>query len=138
MREEVRPALRNGLKHAAKTGVNPFKFGMIGAYDSHTGLAATREENYYGKFSQSEPRAERWKEYVVKSPTDDALSLVAYEEVASGLAAVWAQENTREALFDAMQRKEVYATTGTRIVVRMFGVVFWEWCFGHRLAPLRN
>jgi hypothetical protein len=119
--EYARPALRNGLKHEAATGVNPFKFGMIGASDSHTGLAGTREENYFGKFSQSEPRAGRWKEYVVKSPTNDKLSLVAYEEVASGLAGVWAQENTREALFDAMQRKEVYSTTGTRIVVRMFG-----------------
>jgi hypothetical protein len=119
--EYGRPALKNGLKFEAALGANPFKFGMIGASDSHTGLAATREENYYGKFSKSEPAPGRWQEYVVKSRTDDALSLVAYEEVASGLAGVWAQENTREALFDAMERKEVYSTTGSRIVVRMFG-----------------
>ncbi|MCX2980163.1 DUF3604 domain-containing protein [Halieaceae bacterium IMCC14734] len=123
--EYARSALRNGLKYGAAIGVNPFKFGMIGASDSHTGLAATREENYYGKFSKSEPAAGRWKEYVVRSPTDDALSLVAYEEVASGLAGVWAQENTREALFDAMRRREVYSTTGTRMVVRLFGG--WEY-----------
>jgi hypothetical protein len=119
--EYARPALRNGLKYGAAIGVNPFKFGMIGASDSHTGLAGTREENYYGKFSQSEPAAGRWKQYVVRSPVDDALSLVAYEEVASGLAGVWAPENTRAALFDAMRRREVYSTTGTRMVVRLFG-----------------
>lgn len=119
--EYARPALRNGLKYGAAIGVNPFKFGMIGASDSHTGLAGTREENYYGKFSQSEPAPGRWKQYVVRSPVDDALSLVAYEELASGLAGVWAQDNTREALFDAMRRREVYSTTGTRMVVRLFG-----------------
>jgi len=119
--EYGRPALKNGLKYDASLGVNPFKFGMIGASDSHTGLATTREENYYGKFSKSEPAPGRWKEFIVQSRTNDALSLLAYEELASGLAGVWATENTREALFDAMERREVYSTTGSRIVVRMFG-----------------
>ena len=118
---QPRGALKNGLKLEQLNGVNPFKFAMIGASDSHTGIAGTREENYFGKFSQSEPHPERWKEYVVQSQTDDALSLVAYEELASGLAGVWAQENTREALFEALERKEVYATTGTRMTVRFFG-----------------
>ncbi len=119
--EYGRPALKNGLKFEASLGTNPFKFGMIGASDSHTGLAGTREENYYGKFSKSEPAPGRWKEFIVQSRTDDALSLLAYEELASGLAGVWARENTREALFDAMEKREVYSTTGSRIVVRMFG-----------------
>ncbi len=123
--EYARGALRNGLKLEQLNGVNPFKFAMIGASDSHTGIAGTREENYFGKFSQSEPHPERWKQYVVQSQTDDALSLVAYEELASGLAAVWAQENTRDALFEALERKEVYATTGTRLTVRFFGG--WEY-----------
>ncbi len=119
--EYARGALKNGLKVAQSVGVNPFKFAMIGASDSHTALAGTREENYYGKFSQNEPRAGRWKNYVIRSQTDDALSTFAYEEVASGLAGVWAQENTREAIFEALERKEVYATTGSRITVRFFG-----------------
>ncbi len=120
--EYARSALKNGLRFAAETGGNPYQFGMIGASDSHTALAATREENYFGKFALNEPHPERWKHYVIQSISgDDALSTMAYEEVASGLAAVWARENTRAALFEAMQRKEVYASTGTRPVVRVFG-----------------
>lgn len=120
--EYARSALKNGLAFAAKTGGNPYRFGMIGASDSHTAIPSTREENYFGKFALNEPHAGRWKHYVIQSFTgDDSLSTMAYEELASGLAAVWAQENTREALFDAMRRKEVYATTGTRPLVRVFG-----------------
>ncbi len=119
--EYARGALRNGLKLEQHTGANPYKFAMIGASDSHTAIAGTREENYYGKFSQSEPRPGRWNQAVVASQTDDSLSMMAWEEVASGLAAVWAPENTREAIFAAFKRKEIYATTGTRIRVRFFG-----------------
>jgi len=120
--EYARSALQLGLQQEAKIGVNPFKFGMIGSTDAHTGLAATRDENYWGKFAGTEPAPERYKHYVIKAfGGDDALSTFAWEEVASGLAAVWARANTREALFDAMQKKETYATTGTRIVVRFFG-----------------
>ncbi len=120
--EYARSALKNGLRFAAETGVNPYQFGMIGASDSHTALASTREENYFGKFALNEPHPERWRHYVIQSMTgDEELSTMAYEELASGLAAVWARENTRAALFEAMQRKEVYATTGTRPVVRVFG-----------------
>jgi hypothetical protein len=120
--EYARSALQVGLQQGQKIGVNPFKFGMIGSTDSHTGLAATRDENYWGKFAGTEPAADRYEHYVIKSlDGNEATSTFAWEEVASGLAGVWARENTREALFDAMQKKEAYATTGTRITVRLFG-----------------
>ncbi len=87
---------------------------------AYTSLATTREDNYFGKFTATEPSPERYKHYVIQSLVDDKLSTFSSEEVASGLAAVWARENTREAIFDAMKRKEVYATTGSRILVRVF------------------
>ena len=120
--EYARAALKNGLKLEDETGANPYKFGMIGSTDAHTSLATTREENFFGKMFSSEPAADRYKHYVIKSISgDEALSTFAYEEVGSGLAAVWARENTRSAIFNAIQRKEVYATTGTRMTVRFFG-----------------
>ncbi len=120
--EYARSALQIGLQQEQKIGANPFKFGMLGASDSHTGLASTRDENYWGKFAGTEPSPDRYKHYVIKALSgDDSLSTFAWEEVSSGLAGVWARENTREALFEAMQKKEVYATTGTRITVRFFG-----------------
>jgi hypothetical protein len=120
--EYARSALQLGLKLEDTLGVNPFKFGMVGSTDAHTSLAATREENYWGKFAGTEPMPDRWEHYVIKAFSgDDALSTFAWEEVSSGLAAVWARENTREGIFEGMQKKEVYATTGTRITVRFFG-----------------
>jgi hypothetical protein len=120
--EYARSALQIGLQQEQKLGVNPFKFGMIGSTDAHTGLASTRDENYWGKFAGTEPAADRYEHYVIKAFSgDDSLSTFAWEEVSSGLAGVWARENTREALFEAMQKKETYATTGTRIAVRFFG-----------------
>jgi len=119
--EYGRSALKLGLKHEAELGVNPYKFGLIGSTDTHTSIAATREENYFGKFAATEPSPERYKHYVIRSNVDESLSTFSKEEVASGLAAVWARENTREALFDAFKSKEVYATTGSRILVRVFG-----------------
>ena len=124
--EYARTALQVGLQQEQRLGVNPFKFGMIGSTDAHTGMAATRDENYWGKFAGTEPAADRYEHYVIQALSgDDSLSTFAWEEVSSGLAAVWARENTREALFDAMQKKETYATTGTRITVRFFGG--WEY-----------
>jgi hypothetical protein len=118
--EYGRSALKLGLKLGAKLGVNPYKFGITAATDTHTALATTREENYFGKYAQTEPSPERHNREVI--PADDpALRVMTSQEVASGLTAVWARENTREALFDAMNRKEVYATTGTRMKVRVFG-----------------
>ena len=120
--EYARSALQVGLQQQQKLGVNPFKFGMVGSTDSHTGLAATREENYWGKLSTSEPGQDRMNHYVIKALSgNDALSTYSWEEVSSGLAAVWARENTRAGIFEGMQKKEAYATTGTRIVVRFFG-----------------
>jgi hypothetical protein len=120
-REYARPALKRGLAYEESLGNNPFQFGMIGASDSHTAFSTTRDDNYFGKFAGNEPRPKRWDHYVIRSLTgNDELSTFAYEEIASGLAAVWAQENTREALFAAMQRREVYSTTGPRITLRLF------------------
>ncbi len=120
--EYARSALQVGLQLEERTGVNPFKFGMIGSTDAHTSLAATRDENYWGKFAGTEPAPDRYEHYVIQAASgDESLSTFAWEEVASGLAAVWARENTREAIFEAMRKKETYATTGTRITVRFFG-----------------
>ena len=118
--EYARQALRNGLAQEAKLGANPFKFGMIGSTDSHTSLATTREDNNFGKLPHLEPNDHRADTPVIRSPVDPKLSSYGSETGAAGLAAVWARENTREALFDAMTRKEVYATTGSRISVRVF------------------
>jgi hypothetical protein len=118
--EYGRSALKLGLQIGDRLGVNPYKFGITAATDSHTALATSREENYFGKYAQTEPSPERHGREVI--PADDpALRVMTSQEVASGLTAVWARENTREALFDAMRRKEVYATTGTRMRVRVFG-----------------
>jgi hypothetical protein len=122
--EYARSALKLGLEQAASMGANPFKFGMIGASDSHTSLASTREENYFGKFAAVEPGQEvRYDDMVsqdLRPDGDGSLNVYHWESTASGLAGVWARENTREALWDAMKRKEVYATTGTRMLVRVF------------------
>jgi hypothetical protein len=120
--EYARTALQVGLEQEQKLGVNPFKFGMVGSTDSHTAMASTREENYWGKMPSAEPSPDRWEHYVIKALNDDdATSTFEYETLASGLAAVWARENTRDGIFEGMQKKETYATTGTRIIVRFFG-----------------
>jgi hypothetical protein len=117
-REYAREALKNGLLLEDKFGTNPYKFGLVGATDSHTGLATAEEENFFGKSTSVEPSATRVEHPFVES------ELGAWEGnklVASGYQAVWAEENTREAIFDAMERKETYATTGPRMIVRFFG-----------------
>ena len=120
--EYGRSALKLGLKLEAQLGTNPFKFGMIGATDSHTGLATAKEDNFFGKHSGVEPDTHRAVDHpVIASPVDEKLTTWGWEQVASGLAGVWAPENTREALFEAMERKETYATTGSRMTVRFFG-----------------
>jgi hypothetical protein len=119
-REYAREALKNGLALETKLGVNPFKFGIIGSTDSHISLAAVEEENFLGKYSNLEPSAERWNHVSMKS-VDGKTMIMGWQAVSSGYAAVWATENTREAIFDAMKRKETYATTGPRMVVRFFG-----------------
>ena len=132
--EYGRSALQVGLQQQQRLGVNPFKFGMVGSTDAHTSLAATRDENYWGKMASAEPSPERYEHYVIRAlGGNDSLSTFEYETIASGLAAVWARENTREALFEAMQRKETYATTGTRIVVRFFGG--WDYADEDAFGP---
>jgi hypothetical protein len=116
----ARSALKRGLELEANLGANPYKHGFIGSTDSHTSLATAGEDNYFGKASMLEPGPERWKHVLIKSPVDDSLTTYGAETTASGLAAVWAKENSREALFEAMQRRETYATTGPRITVRVF------------------
>ena len=109
----VRSALKRGLQIDEDVGVNPFKFGMIGSTDSHTGLSSAEEYNFWGKFGvDSTPES-------TFSPI--AADMTGADMSASGLAAVWAEENTRGSLFAAFKRKEVYATTGPRIRVRFFG-----------------
>ena len=116
--EYVREALKRGLAIEARTGVNPYKFGMIGATDSHTALATGDENNFFGKHSGVEPRAGRATE---PQNLGSRQGRFGWHYLAGGYAGVWAKANTRAAIFDAMMRREVYATTGPRIQVRFFG-----------------
>jgi hypothetical protein len=116
--ETTREALKNGLLLESKLGTNPFRFGVLSSTDSHTALAAVEENNYFGKFTVEYPSPTRWQHVI--SRVDGAVRL-GWQYLSDGLAAVWATENTREAIWDAMQRREVYGTTGPRITVRFFG-----------------
>ena len=116
--EYAREALKLGLKLEAKLGVNPYKFGMVGSTDSHTALATAEEDNFFGKHSGKEPHADRWKKLVGQFGD---IKFYGWEQVSAGYAAVWATDNTRKAIWDAMQRREVYATTGPRMTVWFFG-----------------
>ncbi len=118
--EYARRALQNGLLLEQKLGTNPYKFGLIGSSDAHTGLAAMEEDNFFGKTAPQEPSPERIGATFFSDPRT-GVKIMDWEVGASGYAAVWATENTREALFDAMERREAYATTGSRLVVRFFG-----------------
>jgi hypothetical protein len=116
--EYAREALKRGLAIEARLGTNPYGFGMIGSTDSHTSLATAQENNFFGKHSGAEPNPDRVNHPFMENENG---AILGWQQVASGLAGVWASENTREALFDAMERKEVYATTGSRLLVRFFG-----------------
>ena len=116
--EYARSALALGLQIEKDLGVNPYKFGMIGSTDSHTSLATADDDNFFGKHSGSEPSPERMEHPFAKFGD---VAIYGWETLASGYAAVWATENTREALFEAMARRETYATTGPRMLVRFFG-----------------
>ena len=113
--EYARSALLRGLQMADQLGTNPYQFGVIGSTDSHTGLATAEEDNFFGKMSYMEPSAARWNRVLGDVGN---VKTMGWQMAASGYAAVWATENTRAAIFDAMQRRETYATTGPRIVVR--------------------
>jgi hypothetical protein len=116
--EYAREALKNGLLLEKRLGTNPYKFGLVGSTDSHTALAAVEEENFFGKATNAEPSPKRMLHPFTET---DKGSFEGYELAASGYTAVWAEENTRASIWDAMARKEVYGTTGPRIMVRFFG-----------------
>lgn len=106
-KEYARPALKEGLRQEAKLGVNPFKFGMVGSTDNHTSLPSTREDNWFGKAPVLEPSPHRWQDLLIRSPADPKMSIYGTGLSAAGLAAIWARENTRESIWDAMKRREV-------------------------------
>ncbi len=116
--EYARSALRNGLRLERELGVNPYRFGMVGSTDSHTGLSTADSDNFFGKHSGVEPGPDRWQHPVARAGDQVVRG---WQMAASGYAAVWAGENSREALWDAIVRREVYATTGPRMTVRLFG-----------------
>ncbi len=116
--EYAREALKSGLALEKRLGTNPYKFGIVGATDSHTSLTTAEEDNFFGKHAGYEPSPERLTHPFMKTENGEIFS---WQQVASGYTAVWATENTRASLFDAMDRKEVYGTTGPRMVVRFFG-----------------
>jgi len=136
-REYAREALKRGLNYEEKLGANPFKFGMIGSTDSHTSIASVEENNYFGKATPAEPTADpaRFDEMItgyLSEPGGPDIIMRHFQTMGAGLAAVWAPDNTREALWDAFKRKEVYATTGTRITVRVFAGWDFEAADVHR------
>ncbi len=140
-REYAREAYKRGLQYEAKLGVNPFKFGLVGSTDSHTGLSTAEESQYFGKITILEPAPsqERFFEVVAgrtPNPEGKDIKVYAWQVSSAGLAAVWARRNTREELWDAMARKEVYATTGSRIRLRVFGG--WDFAEGDQDRPDRT
>lgn len=118
--EYLRSAYKNGLKLEQQLGVNPYKFGLVGGSDAHTGLTAMEEDNFFGKTTPQEPSPKRISETFVDNK-ETGVKIMDWEVAAAGYAAVWANENTRESIWDAMERRETYATTGTRMIVRFFG-----------------
>jgi len=122
----IRSALKRGLEVEGKTGANPYKFGLIGSTDSHTAMASAEEDNFWGKFGLDSTPGTKSTEVIP--------GVNGYDMGAAGLAAVWAEENTRESLFNAFRRKEVFATTGPRIIVRVFG----GWDFSQKDAGAKD
>lgn len=116
--EYWRQALADGLRLETELGTNPFKYGANAGSDTHTGFSSTEESQYLGKFKTLEPRPDRWNFPAIEGPTD---TYWGWEQAASGVMGVWATENTREAIWDAMHRRETFATTGSRMKLRFFG-----------------
>ena len=117
--EYWREGLKSGLRLQGALGANPFKYGANGATDTHTGLATADDSNFFGKFKGFEPSATRWQPAIIGAGRPG--TIYGWEQAAAGYMGVWATANTREALWDAMKRKETFATTGPRMSVRFFG-----------------
>jgi Protein of unknown function (DUF3604) len=134
--EYARSAFKIGLMLEQELGTNPYKFGLVGSSDAHTGLAAMEEENFFGKTTAQEPSPHRLTASFMNNPKT-GVKIMDWEVSSSGYAAVWATENTRASIWDAMRRKETYATTGPRMVVRFFGG--WDFTAGdaHDRLPAR-
>ncbi|WP_323844570.1 DUF3604 domain-containing protein [Microbulbifer magnicolonia] len=129
--EYAREALKNGLLLERELGANPFKFGLAAGTDSHTGLTTGAEDNFFGKHPGVEPGPERYKHVTLSFEGREVLG---WEMSAAGYTAVWATENSREAIWDAMARRETYASTGPRMLVRFFG----GWDFTEEDAGARD
>jgi hypothetical protein len=121
----LRSGLLRGIEQEAKLGVNPFKFGIVGSTDAHNSLVGIEEDNFFGKMPIQEPSPDRWEHKSTASSWDASLgparARYTWHYMSAGYAAVWATDNTREAIWDAMKRRETYGTSGTRMTVRFFG-----------------
>ncbi len=122
--EYARGGLKRGLALQKSLGANPFKFGMAAGTDIHTAMSAIEEDNFIGKYASYEPTAEigpHRASHVADKNEELGISYKGWRYNAAGVTAVWAESNTRTAIFDAMERRETYATTGPRMRVRLFG-----------------
>lgn len=131
--EYARSALRSGLEIAQQTGSNPYQFGLIGSTDSHTSLSTADDNNFWGGTPDNEPAPGRLDRVLIPSSIEHGMDVMSWEQEASGYAAVWARDNTRQEIFDALQRREVYASTGPRITLRFFGG--WQFSANDHLKP---
>lgn len=131
--EYVRSGLKRGLELEGQTSVNPYKFGLVGASDNHVGMTTMDNDNFFGKFVQYEPSPHR-SNHLSKENKETGAKLYSWQYITSGLTAVWAEENTRTSIWDAMHRRETYATTGPRMRVRFFG----GWNFNAKDAHRRD
>ncbi|MBT72525.1 MAG: hypothetical protein CMQ15_10900 [Gammaproteobacteria bacterium] len=119
----VREAYLNGLEMEANQGFNPYKFGLIGSSDSHNSSAAGPEDDHWSKVALLDSDGQRRGSVPLDTPRDNG---EIYQDTyynywgAAGLAGVWAEENTRESIYDAFRRKETFGTSGPRMKVRFF------------------
>ena len=116
--EYWREALKSGMRIEAVLGTNPFKYGAESGTDTHTGLPTAEEDNFWGKFKALEPHKGRWQPAFIGAGKPGEHR--GWEQSAAGYTGVWATANTRVAIWDAMQRRETFSTTGPRMTVRLF------------------